>query len=614
MLESILYEAKKWKLRVQTLLAQGCKDKLTIVDLEELIAKGDKLAINSDEVDALKEHSIRHKSWMTKFENSGTITGSTTDLADLVAEGKSLLIDVSEQIDVINANTKAYCICRLHYHGDMIGCDSCDDWYHLSCVGVSSVQAENIENYLCIRCSIKNSFNESVVQCFKITNIWMDVASLSHDQKLKAGKQQKKLTSTQNSVRRMEAELKLISPAVGEVTPIAESNGSEASDPTVSRVSLLSNDILEANGKLEKVKIECEVLKVQHDFEIENYPVISKWMKRVQELLLPESSSSETGGRPVLSPGNLPPGFNDLVLEAKDDRFDSIDDVISAADHFRWMSWCYCCLYALRIPMTSNLLRFVLQSMKSIKSSDEKILKFLNGVSTRSTVWKARVRKLAGGGKDKKEKGDEGDKEQKIERGDSDGIEEISSSSLPSLLPPSQTDISEEGVGGKKRSRIVDASRVVYAFHDSALIPINSRLKPILKRGIDECHANLIDKGQSSAAESLIRFHQTKENPEGAPGKRGVKKAIQELVGVTVKLSIPEAFSSDEEDQLFSSGIVDEDEGDDSEKISLRFLSLIDYQKKMAASVAAAPDPYSIWPVDKSLFVLEKCKPKIDES
>jgi len=47
-----------------------------------------------------------------------------------------------------------YCVCRKPYsnRSPMIGCDSCDEWYHLKCVGMSQEDADAVASYKCDRC------------------------------------------------------------------------------------------------------------------------------------------------------------------------------------------------------------------------------------------------------------------------------------------------------------------------------------------------------------------------------------------------------------------------------------------------------------------------------
>ncbi|KAM7426153.1 Lsd1/2 complex PHD finger containing protein Phf2 [Porites harrisoni] len=49
-----------------------------------------------------------------------------------------------------------YCICRQAYDPSqfMIQCDSCEEWYHGSCVGIEEYQAPDIERYHCPQCAL----------------------------------------------------------------------------------------------------------------------------------------------------------------------------------------------------------------------------------------------------------------------------------------------------------------------------------------------------------------------------------------------------------------------------------------------------------------------------
>ncbi|KAI3836122.1 hypothetical protein MKX03_028101 [Papaver bracteatum] len=51
-----------------------------------------------------------------------------------------------------------YCICEMPYNPDdlMVQCEGyCRDWFHPSCIGMTTVQAKNLGRFLCADCSSK---------------------------------------------------------------------------------------------------------------------------------------------------------------------------------------------------------------------------------------------------------------------------------------------------------------------------------------------------------------------------------------------------------------------------------------------------------------------------
>ena len=76
---------------------------------------------------------------------------------ELNPEEKELLQTVEE--------AKRYCLCQCTETEDkgsvMIACDGCDDWFHISCLGISPEHADEMETFLCPTCGAQEAAKRS---------------------------------------------------------------------------------------------------------------------------------------------------------------------------------------------------------------------------------------------------------------------------------------------------------------------------------------------------------------------------------------------------------------------------------------------------------------------
>jgi len=86
----------------------------------------------------------KKKEIKTEKLNGGTV----------IEEKKKIVKKVKTSESSSSPADQLYCVCRKPYDPEifMIACDSCDEWYHGSCINLTEDQAADIKTYICQNC------------------------------------------------------------------------------------------------------------------------------------------------------------------------------------------------------------------------------------------------------------------------------------------------------------------------------------------------------------------------------------------------------------------------------------------------------------------------------
>lgn len=222
------------------------------------------------------------------------------------------------------------------------------------------------------------------------------------------------------------------SEAVGEAaeTPSQEQSGPAASHAPVATKGRKLPDLELLQSELDRLCAERQQLAQQLQLEEERRGLVTAWTGETLRLIAPQTeadlAASIAGAQP-LHPLNptwrssslatpevppprshaeamqvlreqlavmLPPAAAQLQQKALESGILAVEDVLIVLDAFRWMSWCHLGLFLLRFPPPTTLLRRFVAS-RPAKLCDDKILRHLQGVLAKASLWKGKARKTS---------------------------------------------------------------------------------------------------------------------------------------------------------------------------------------------------------------------------
>lgn len=171
-------DGQEWLKVAKEFLDSG--EKIPIEDAKDVITAGDKLNITCDEYKTLRNALKATRSWLLKVKKSTGDEGQTvaTSITELINEHNNFLVTAEEEYEKLKQTMCGYCICRQPYEGFMIGCDSCEEWYHGPCVGISEGQAEKFDKYVCVRCSTLRVYKDNVSAIAAVVRKWSSATGL----------------------------------------------------------------------------------------------------------------------------------------------------------------------------------------------------------------------------------------------------------------------------------------------------------------------------------------------------------------------------------------------------------------------------------------------------
>lgn len=195
---------------------------ISLKEAKSMVSKGDQLGITDcEEVKTLRQQINKSKVWAAKVQKASPEEGKLKieDVEKLIREhdggilektGKEfapLKISMPEEIQKLKRAIRGYCLCRNPYEGLMIGCDSCDEWYHCACIGISASQADKCEKYQCIRCVLKKMYKDCAQDALQIVVKWKNPKELNKNRKSALKVHQRKVQKVHSDIAKWKNEL-----------------------------------------------------------------------------------------------------------------------------------------------------------------------------------------------------------------------------------------------------------------------------------------------------------------------------------------------------------------------------------------------------------------------
>lgn len=185
------------------------KEKMSMLDAKSMLDVAEKLNITCDESKILRQAMRNAKGWANRVKRSKLDEGAThiDDVKGLLEEHDSLQIEMPDEATKLRQALKSYCICRRPYAGFMIGCDTCEEWYHGSCIGLSEARADRFNKYICIRCCTARMYKASAASIASLIRKWTITKERKKARQVEAQKHQRKVRKETKDIEKLQEEI-----------------------------------------------------------------------------------------------------------------------------------------------------------------------------------------------------------------------------------------------------------------------------------------------------------------------------------------------------------------------------------------------------------------------
>ena len=402
-------------------------------DLKGLLDEGEKIGVNSSELRQLKSACKSARAWQKKAQKCKVDKGkaSASDIEELLDELNSLLVRFPEEEERLSKSVRNYCLCRRPYAGFMIGCDSCDDWFHGACVGVSESRAEKCETYQCVRCSLKLFHTSCASSVANLIKKWTCGEELERCRLLESQRHQRKVkklvtvlakaneerakilcsisvgTESEGLIQPEDIPIDTASGTTEAVagsqifipeasvdnsavpTAIAPQNHSELVSPE--RIADLDKCIDKNRQSLKDMDEEEKSRSAIWKFEDSNISRIREWCLRVaHDIIAPPTHTQAEMSQPLPS-GELSVPMVKLSLEARERGLDVFKDVGLIIKGFETMAWCFRAINLLSQEPLFEDIKILVSDARQLGIEDERAVKMLVRLHNRAVSWENKV-------------------------------------------------------------------------------------------------------------------------------------------------------------------------------------------------------------------------------